>query len=97
MYDEGAVLEFPQSGERFVGLAKFKAWRSIYPVPVRFEIRQIRGGGDFWVAENSVSYDGGPWHKSVSIVEFRDDRVVRETIYITQPWDAPEWRAPYRE
>jgi hypothetical protein len=97
MYHEDAVLEFPQSGERFVGVAKFRAWRSKYPTPVSFEIRRIRGGGEFWVAENSVSYDGGPWNPSVSILEFRGDKVARETIYVTQPWEAPEWRAPYRE
>jgi hypothetical protein len=61
-----------------------------------FEIRNIRGREDLWVAENSISYDGGPWNLTVSILEFRGDKVARETIYITQPWEAPEWRAPWR-
>ncbi len=30
LYDDDAVLEFPQSGERFEGLANFKEWRSQY-------------------------------------------------------------------
>lgn len=96
IYHEDAVLEFPQSRERFVGRANFKAWRSIYPASVEFRIRRLRGQGDLWVAENSISYDGGPWNYTCSILEFRGDKVARETIYITQGWDPPEWRARWR-
>jgi hypothetical protein len=31
MYDDDAVLEFPQSGERFEGVANTREWRSRYP------------------------------------------------------------------
>ena len=31
MYHEDAVLEFPQSGERFIGVENFREWRSNYP------------------------------------------------------------------
>ena len=31
IYHDDAVLEFPQSRERFVGKENFKAWRKIYP------------------------------------------------------------------
>jgi hypothetical protein len=30
------------------------------------------------------------------LLEFRDDRVARERIYIMEGWEAPEWRAPWR-
>jgi hypothetical protein len=97
IYHDDAVLEFPQSGERFVGKANFITWRKQYPAALEFKIRQIRGRGDLWVAENSIRYDGGPWNYTCSILEFRGDRVARETIYITQSWEAPEWRAAWRE
>jgi hypothetical protein len=29
MYHQDAVLEFPQSGERFVGVENFREWRSL--------------------------------------------------------------------
>jgi hypothetical protein len=96
IYHDDAVLEFPQSQERFVGKENFKAWRSIYPASVEFRIERIRGRGDLWVAENSIRYDGGPWNHACSILEFRGDKVARETIYITPGWDAPEWRAKWR-
>lgn len=96
IYHDDAVLEFPQSGERFVGVENFREWRSIYPASVAFEIREIRGRGDLWVMEASVSYDQGPWNFGVSIHEFRGDKIARETIYYGEPWEAPEWRAQWR-
>ena len=32
----------------------------------------------------------------VQILDFRGDKVIRERIYVTEPWEAPEWRAPWR-
>ena len=96
IYHDDAVLEFPQSRERFVGKENFKAWRKIYPATLEFKIRRIRGRGDLWVAEISIRYDGGPWQFGCSILQFRGEKVARETIYIAQGWEAPEWRAPWR-
>jgi hypothetical protein len=96
IYHDDAVLEFPQSQERFAGKQNFLAWRRNYPASVKFKIRRIRGRGDLWIAENSISYDGGPWHYGCSILEFRGDKVARETIYIAEAWEAPNWRAPWR-
>jgi hypothetical protein len=96
LYHEDAVLEFPQSGERFEGVANFREWRLQFPAHVALRTRRISGSGDLWVGEHSVSYDGGPWKPGVSIVEFRGDRVALERIYSMEPWEAPEWRARWR-
>jgi hypothetical protein len=96
IYHDDAVLEFPQSGERFEGLANFQEWRSQYPAGVTLEMDNLRGQGDLRVVEGSISYDDGPSQPVVNILEFRGDKVARETIYVTEPWDAPEWRAPWR-
>jgi hypothetical protein len=96
MYRDDAVLEFPQSGERFVGLENFREWRGEYPASVRFELRDVRGHGDLWAAEVSLTYDEGPAHFGVSILELRDGKIARETIYVTEGFEAPEWRARWR-
>jgi hypothetical protein len=96
MYHDDAVLEFPQSGERFVGVENFRKWRSTYPASTAFEIREVRGGDEFWVAEVSISYDQGPWNFGVSILEFREDKIARESIYVAEGWEPPEWRAQWR-
>lgn len=96
IYHDDAVLEFPQSQERFEGKENFIVWRKNYPASLQFKARQIRGRDNLWIAEISISYDGGPWNYGCSIMEFRDEKIIRETIYIGQEWDAPEWRAGWR-
>jgi ketosteroid isomerase-like protein len=96
IYHPDAVLEFPQSGERFEGVANFKEWRAAYPALVEFEIRRVRGADDVWVVELDARYDGGPRNLGIDILEFRGGAVTRETIYVTEPWPAPEWRARWR-
>jgi hypothetical protein len=96
MYHDDAVLEFPQSGERFVGVENLREWRSSYPASTTVEFREIRGREDLWVAEISISYDGGPWNFGVSILEFRDQRIARESIYLAEGWEPLEWRAQWR-
>ena len=96
MYHEDAVLEFPQSGERFEGVENFREWRSNYPDDTTFEFREVRGEGDVWVVELSVRYGGGPANCGVSILELRDGKIARESIYVTEGWDPPEWRSRWR-
>jgi hypothetical protein len=96
IYHDDAVLEFPQSGERFEGVANFTEWRSRYPAEVHYRVRRITARDDLGVVELSVSYDGGPWQFGVQLLEFRDDKVARERIYVMEGWEAPQWRAPWR-
>ncbi len=96
IYHDDAVLEFPQSGERFEGVENFREWRRQYPAHLDFRIRRIRHDGDLVVAENLISYDGAPWMFAVNIMEFRGDKVAHERIYIMDGWDAAEWRSPWR-
>jgi hypothetical protein len=97
IYHDDAILEFPQSGERFVGKAKMQGFREKYPAEVEFEPREIRGSGDFWVGEGRVLYDGGNPVHFLWIAEFRDGLVQRETIYFAEPFEAPDWRRPWAE
>jgi hypothetical protein len=96
LYHDDAVLEFPQSGERFEGVATFTEWRRRYPTKVAYRLRRITAREDLVAVELSVSYDGRPWQFGVQLLEFRGDKVARERIYIMEGWEAPEWRAPWR-
>lgn len=96
MYHADAVLEFPQSGERFTGVENFRTWRSHYPASTTIEFREIRGRDDLWIAEISIRYDQGPTSFGISILEFRGDKIARESIYVAEGWDPPEWRAQWR-
>ena len=58
--------------------------------------RRVTGSGDVWVIESTISYDDEP-HFSVSIWEFREDKVAHETVYVTDKWEPPTWRAQWVE
>lgn len=96
IYHEDAVLEYPQSGERTRGRRNIQNQRASQPSKKRFTIRRILGGGDLWITEFILTYDGKPSY-TVSIMEFRDDKVVRETQYFADPFAAPASRAQWVE
>lgn len=93
LYHEDAVLEFPQSGERYEGRAAFTEWRSAYPSEIAFDVLRVTIRHDLAVVELSASYDGGPTTFGVGLMEFIGDRIARERIYIGEGWEPPEWRA----
>ncbi len=96
LYHDDAVLEFPQSGERFEGTDAFTEWRRQYPAQVRYRMRRVTVREDLAVVEVSASYDGGPWQFGVQILDFRNGKIARERIYVMAGWDAPPWRASWR-
>ena len=92
IYREDAVLDYPQSGERIRGRRNIQESRTVQPNRRRFTVRRIIGGGDLWVSEFVLSYDGIPSYV-VSIMEFRDGRVAHETQYFGDRFDAGPSRA----
>ena len=96
IYLEDAVLEYPQSGERTRGRHNIQMQRSSQPNKKRFSVRRIIGGGDLWVTEFVLTYDGKPFY-TVSIMEFKGDKVARETQYFADPFPAPASRAQWVE
>jgi ketosteroid isomerase-like protein len=96
IYLEDAVLEYPQSGERTRGRSNIQSQRAGQPSNKRFSIRRIIGSGDLWVTEFILTYDGKPSY-TVSIMEFKADKVARETQYFADPFVAPAFRAQWVE
>jgi SnoaL-like domain len=96
IYREDAVLEYPQSGERTRGRSNIQGQRASQPNKKRFTIRRITGSGDLWVTEFILTYDNKPSY-TVSIMEFTDDKVARETQYFADPFPAPAFRAQWVE
>lgn len=97
LYADDVALEFPQGGERIRGKVNVIAFRSAYPAAVSFEMHRTIGRGDLWVNEYTIRYDGAKPHKVVGIMEFRDGKVFRERLYISEPWEPPAWRAQWVE
>ena len=96
IYQEDAWLEYPQSGERITGRRNIQASRVAQPNAKRFTVRRIVGAGDLWVTEFILAYDGKPSY-SVSVMEFRNGKVARETQYFAEPFEPGISRAPWVE
>ena len=96
VYAEDAILDYPQSGERFRGRETIAAQRGGHPASRHFTVLRIAGGGGLWVSECIITYDGVPTY-SVSIMEFAGEQVVHETQYFADPFGAPAWRAALAE
>src|ERR1700729_4612131 len=93
IYDDDAICDYPQSGERIFGRSNLQALRSHHPgKPSGFNVRRILGAGDLWITEYTITYQ---WRSTctVSIMEFRDGKVVHETQYFADPFAAPAWRS----
>jgi len=96
IYRDDAVLEYPQSGERIRGRANIQASRSAQPNLKRFTVRRMLGGGDLWISELVMTYDGRPSYV-VSIMEFDGGQVVHETQYFSDPFEPGPSRAQWVE
>ena len=96
IYRDDAVLEYPQSGERIRGRRQIQSSRAAQPSLKRFTVRRIVGAGDLWVTEYVLTYDGQPSY-TVSIMEFRDEKVARETQYFGDPFEPGPSRAQWVE
>ena len=96
IYRADAVLTYPQSGERIRGRHNIQASREAQPNSKRFTVRRMLGGGDLWISELVLTYDGQPSYV-VSIMEFEGGEVVRETQYFGDPFVPGPSRAQFVE
>jgi SnoaL-like domain len=96
IYRADAILDYPQSGERIRGRANIQASRAAQPNIKRFTVRRTLGGGDLWISELVMTYDGQP-NYVVSIMEFDGGEVVHETQYFSDPFEPGPSRAQWVE
>jgi hypothetical protein len=96
IYEDHAILEYPQSGERIRGRQSIQASRMAQPNQKRFTVRRILGGGNLWISEFVLSYDDKPSYV-VSIMEFEGGKVIRETQYFGDPFEPGPSRVQWVE
>jgi hypothetical protein len=96
IYAADAILDYPQSGERFRGRSRIQEQRAGHPAERHFAVRRILGGGEVWVSECVITYDGVPTY-SLSVMELTDGLVTHETQYFADPFPASAGRAALAE
>ena len=90
------MIDMPQSGERIRGRENLKAMQDAYPGPPTITIRRFVGSGDVWVVEGRSDY-GGRIYYVTNIIEFHEGKIIRETRYYADPFEAPSWRSQWVE
>ena len=98
IYDEHVICDYPQSGERIHGKQNLQTLRSASSG----QIRRASGFGGFSAPANcGLRNTRSPIRASrfstISIMEFENAKVVRETQYFAEPFDPPAWRAQWVE
>ena len=94
---EDYVMEMPQSGERIRGRENMRAFQEAYPNPPSIQLRRVLVRNGLWVVEGANDYGGGRVFTVVAIIELRDRKMLRDTRYYSEPFEAPQWRAQWVE
>jgi hypothetical protein len=95
IYDDHVICDYPQSGERIVGRNNLQALRGHHPgKPSGFNVKRVLGKGDLWITEYTINYQGQSAY-TVSIMEFSNGKVVHETQYFADSFQAPAWRSQW--
>ncbi len=62
-----------------------------------FTALRVAGSGEHFTTSGRVRYaNGEEWHL-VQLLEVRDGRIRQVISYFAEPFEAPEWRAAFRE
>lgn len=102
MASDDIVQEWPQSGERIRGKDNITKLNEGYSANTgtqpKATLRRILKPGDAWVIESTIDYGDGTPVSSVSIIELgADGKIVKQTDYFANPFEAPAWRSQYVE
>lgn len=95
IYADDVICDYPQSDERILGRRNLEALRSHHPgKPSGFNVKRILGQGNPWITEYIITYQERRAY-TVSIMEFRNGKVVHETQYFADPFEKPAWRSQW--
>ena len=90
------TCDWPQSRERIRGRENFVAVNAHYPGRWHIALRRLVATADR-AATEVVMTSGDEILTAVSFFEVHNGKIMRETDYWPEPYDAPAWRAAWVE
>jgi hypothetical protein len=97
LVDDEMVMEWPQSGERFVGRANVLAAMGAVEVKPEFAGQpRLIGSGSVWVLMVPLRY-GEDVLQYVAVLELEGGKIRRATGFWGAPFPAQESRAPFAD
>ncbi|HET9887139.1 MAG TPA: nuclear transport factor 2 family protein [bacterium] len=93
------LLEWPQSGERIRGRENFVAVNANYPTEGRWSVtvHRVIAEGNEVVTDVTVTDDVSTSGRAITFSTLQDGRIVRQTEYWPDPFEAAAWRARWVE
>ncbi len=70
---------------------------TMYALTPSYTVIAIDGSGDRGTAVVRVRYPDGSMWWAINLYELRDGLIARSRAYFAPDFEAPDWRAPYRE
>lgn len=80
LFAPNALLDLPQSGERFTGADTIRGHLAAEGSPKGLRMRSVLGQQDLWITDFEAEVKGQR-QIVVSVMEFQDGQVCRETRY----------------
>ena len=68
-----------------------------YALTPSYTVIGIDGSGDRGTAVIRIQYPDGSWWWGVNLYELRNGRISKSRTFFAPDFDAPDWRAPFRE
>lgn len=68
-----------------------------YALTPSYTVIAVKGSGDHGTAVIRVRYPDGSWWWVLNLYELDDGRIRRARAYFAPDFEAPDWRAPYRQ
>jgi hypothetical protein len=68
-----------------------------YALTPSYTVIRVDGAGSRGTAVIRIRYPDGSWWWAINLYELRDGRIGRARAYFAPDFEAPDWRAPYRE
>lgn len=68
-----------------------------YVVSPSGTLMAMAGAGETWTAEWMNLYPGDREYFVIDVIQLKDGRVIRETTYWAEPFEAPQWRREWVE
>jgi limonene-1,2-epoxide hydrolase len=79
------------------GSGELKGADDQYVMTPTFNVLRIEGSGNVFTYSGTIRYANGETWQVIVIAELRGGRIAKTTTWYAQPFEAPEWRAPFVE
>jgi limonene-1,2-epoxide hydrolase len=90
--------DWPQSGERIVGVYNWLVMVRAHPAFPKITVREHVGEGSVWVTQARFEYPAGSGATSFEVCavqRLRDGRITHVTEYFGAPFEPASWRAKF--